>query len=340
MGHRANLVIVTETGYELYYDHWIAHTLPFQVFWGPEHALKLIRMQAQRDPDQWTDPVFAESGILIDPFEKVVLLFGGNYLEYELSFQAVFVECMRYQWAGWNIQWAYGQLHDFADYLGIFQIFCQQFSLLDNRRDCLDQAAVPQFQMLNTDDPVCTLLSIRFDYERLYFFPLQDGIFNLLYAPLDAYEALQQHEYYQTFDLSLAHNTFGECLHLDLQQQVVHVWSADINPNLQFAPHPWAGWNLRHYGYDFSQYHQIVDQQVILPLPDYVAIWEVIKTELLSVYQNQAFDSFAKIIAQSGSQLVQIPADTLKHHEYHLPLEQREALLAATEAAFRQAHGL
>ena len=46
MGHRANLVIVTENGYELYYDHWLANTLPFQVFWGPEHALKLIRLQA------------------------------------------------------------------------------------------------------------------------------------------------------------------------------------------------------------------------------------------------------------------------------------------------------
>ena len=65
MGHRANLVIVTETGYELYYDHWIANTLPFQVFWGLEHALKLIRLQAQREPDQWTNPVYAEGGVLI-----------------------------------------------------------------------------------------------------------------------------------------------------------------------------------------------------------------------------------------------------------------------------------
>lgn len=97
---------------------------------------------------------------------------------------------------------------------------------------------------------------------------------------------------------------------------------------------------MHHYGYDFSHYQHIVDQQVTLPNVDYAATWEAIKTNLFNADQNQAFNFFTEIIAQNKTQSIQIHPDTLKHHEYHLPLEQREALLAATEAAFRQAHGL
>lgn len=340
MGHRTNLVIVTETGYELYYNHWIAHTLPFQVFWGPEHALKLIRMQAQREPDQWIDPVYAEGGILIDPFEQVVLIFGGTSISWNLSLQAVFIECMGYQWPGWKIQWAYDELYDFAAYLGILPDFCQHFSLLEARKERMYQVEAPQFQVLAANATVWTLLSIRFDNRQVYFFPLHEDLFNLLYSPLQAFDALQQHLIYQTFDLSLMHNRLVDCLHLDMHEHVVHVWSAEINPNLQLLAHPWASWRLQHYGYDFSQYSQLVDHQVTLPIVDYAAIWEAIKNKLLSDQRNQAFDFFAKIIAQSEAEIIQIPADTLKHREYHLPLEQREVLLAVTEAAFRQAHGL
>ncbi|MFD3162512.1 hypothetical protein [Herpetosiphon sp. NSE202] len=340
MGHRANLVIVTETSYELYYDHWIANTLPFQVFWGPEHALKLIRLQAQHEPDQWTDPYSIEAGILIDPFKQVVLLFGCENEPLDLSKQAILVECMGYQWPSWKIQWAYRKMYDFALYLGIFDDFCQRFPLIYDRKERMAQVEPPQFQVLAADARVLTLLSIRFNDGQVYFFPLHEDVFNLLYTPLQAFDGLHPHLIYQTFDLSLMHKELVDCLHLDLQQQVVHVWSADINPNLQLLPHPWPGWRLHHYGYDFNQYQQLVDQQVTLPIVDYAAAWDAIKTNLFNSDQNQAFNFFTEIIAQSKAQSIQIYPDTLKHHEYHLSLEQREALLAATEAAFRQAHGL
>ncbi|MCA0352622.1 MAG: hypothetical protein LCH85_11565 [Chloroflexi bacterium] len=340
MGHRANLVIVTENGYELYYDHWLANTLPFQVFWGPEHALKLIRLQAQREPDQWTNPVFAEGGILIDPFEKVVLLFGGTYISWDLSFQAVFIECMGYRWPGWTIQWAHRELYDIADYLGILYDFCQRFPPKELAATFFANAKKPTFGLISLDERYSILLSIRFNDDKVYFFPLDDRINDLLYSNLADFDVLQQHLIYQEFDLAVKYEELVDCLHLDMQQQQIHVWDPSLDINLHFPPHHWQGWSLQHHGGDFSSYASIVSQRVKLPNIDYAHRFEWLRYELLQDQRNGAYYSILRDLSQDHDQSIKLHANTLLHREYHLPLEQREILLAETEAVFRQAHGL
>jgi hypothetical protein len=68
MGQRANLVIVRPDGYELFYSHWCANTLPRDLFWGPEHAERFIRMQRPAGHDEWLDTIWAEGGAAFAPF--------------------------------------------------------------------------------------------------------------------------------------------------------------------------------------------------------------------------------------------------------------------------------
>ncbi|GIP11396.1 hypothetical protein P4H94_06290 [Paenibacillus macerans] len=55
MGQRANLIIVRNNYYELYYSHWCANTLPKDLFWGEQHAVKFIEMQKQVEESGWLD---------------------------------------------------------------------------------------------------------------------------------------------------------------------------------------------------------------------------------------------------------------------------------------------
>src|SRR6187431_409034 len=45
VGQRANLVVVTAQGVELYYTHWGANVLDRELFWGPVHATAFARAQ-------------------------------------------------------------------------------------------------------------------------------------------------------------------------------------------------------------------------------------------------------------------------------------------------------
>ena len=75
MGQRANLAIGNANGYELYYSHWCANTLPRDLFWGPNHALNFISQQLQVDQTEgWLDTIWAEGGAVIDIETNTFLL--------------------------------------------------------------------------------------------------------------------------------------------------------------------------------------------------------------------------------------------------------------------------
>ena len=83
MGQRANLAIGNANNYELFYSHWCANTLPRDLFWGADHALEFIsRQRAVSRDDGWLDTVWAEGGAVIDPNDRVLLLFGGEDVLY------------------------------------------------------------------------------------------------------------------------------------------------------------------------------------------------------------------------------------------------------------------
>ncbi|SEU27944.1 hypothetical protein SAMN03159358_4640 [Paenibacillus sp. NFR01] len=49
MGQRANLIIVKNGAYDLYYSHWCANTLPEDIFWGERYAIPFIEQQRAVD---------------------------------------------------------------------------------------------------------------------------------------------------------------------------------------------------------------------------------------------------------------------------------------------------
>ena len=66
MGHRANLIIVENETYTLYYSHWCVNTITRDPFWGPDHAIRFFRAQREVDESGWLDDVRAEGGAVID----------------------------------------------------------------------------------------------------------------------------------------------------------------------------------------------------------------------------------------------------------------------------------
>ena len=58
MGQRANLIIVQDGQYDLFYTHWAANTLERDLFWSPEFATAFIQMHRKVDEScGWLDEV-------------------------------------------------------------------------------------------------------------------------------------------------------------------------------------------------------------------------------------------------------------------------------------------
>src|SRR5262245_59500571 len=120
MGQRANLVLVDGTGYHLYYCHWCANSIPRDVFWGAQFTIPFILQQRLvSKEDGWLDDVWSEGGVVVDTVKKVLLLYGGEDIQYDLRLRRVYLELLHETWAGWEIRWAHEGIFDMADYVGV-----------------------------------------------------------------------------------------------------------------------------------------------------------------------------------------------------------------------------
>ncbi len=120
MGQRANLIVVGEADYELYYSHWRANMLNRDLFWGPKHALAFIRPQRSRaDGADWLDDVWAEGGALMDPGRCLLLWWGGEDVLHEVPLRRLQLELMANPWQGWDVRWAHEGIADLADHVGV-----------------------------------------------------------------------------------------------------------------------------------------------------------------------------------------------------------------------------
>ena len=78
MGNRANLVIVENGQWQLHYSHWAGCRMLDALAFGPDFAVHYIRSHRLCAKDEWTDPVWADGGALVDLDERRLLFFGDE----------------------------------------------------------------------------------------------------------------------------------------------------------------------------------------------------------------------------------------------------------------------
>ena len=120
MGQRANLVVITPGGTELYYSHWRANTLDRELFWGPDHATAFARMQrSESEGAKWLDEIWSEGGAVIDHVRRSLIWYGGEDVVYDVPRRRVALALMRSCWEGWEIEWAAEGILDLAKRAGV-----------------------------------------------------------------------------------------------------------------------------------------------------------------------------------------------------------------------------
>lgn len=118
MGNRANLVIVENGQWQLYYAHWAGCRMLDALAFGPEHALRYIKAHRLCAKDHWTDPLWADGGAVVD-VDRRKLLFFGDELMTTMAERRAMLEVVPLMWPDYSVGWAYGGTDEIATYVGV-----------------------------------------------------------------------------------------------------------------------------------------------------------------------------------------------------------------------------
>lgn len=237
MGHRANLIVVRGGRYDLWYTHWSANTLDCDLFWGPDHAVAFAEAQQPCGQDGWLDNVWAEGGAVIDTDARVLRVFGGEDMQYDVPLRRLYLALLGVVWEGWNVGWADEGIVDLADYVGY------------PRSRVLRELADEDLTPLNLDPPenlnrVDCIGSVRFADGALRLFPLDCEPADYLLPGSVLAESVDSqpgHDRLVFAELTSGFPRGG--FHLDLASCELSFWTSGDQPDIQArVAERWPGW--------------------------------------------------------------------------------------------------
>jgi hypothetical protein len=325
MGHRANLILLTESSYELYYSHW-SLSLPIDMFWGPEYAISYIKNFERRENDCWLDDVWAEGGALVDPYQKVMILFGGDSLDQDVLLFNAYLELIREVWESWEVRWAHEGILELADYVGYPR------SLLESQGN----PPISDYKKFSLKAPmnkewVDSIGSVRTEDRALHFYPLEQSA-NLYLCRGE--ELLQEVE----TEIGLDHCVYAEWtsnfpdsgFHIDIPNKTIHYWSYfgcdEIYKKVRFQ---WPNWNVIWYKDNFQPHLLLTEGKLKLPEIDQFELWKQLAKSFFMLGSSydpvkQMKEVLDNISTEAES--IYIHPSALHHHTTELSTEQKQAI--------------
>ncbi len=289
MGQRANLIIVGDGGYDLFYSHWAANRLDKDLFWGPAHALAFVRAQRSRaEGAEWLDEKWAEGGAVIDTVRSRLLWWGGEDALYDVPRRRILFRLMERTWRGWHVEWAYEGIADLARYVG----YPRDRVLLPPSR-CAPSLAAPK-QIAWTD---CVISARRAN--GLVLFPTPGDVADLAVSD-EFVSRLETTQGFETLDLRQSQSLPVSGAHIDLLRREITVWSARTAPDATArlaAANP--GWRVQWERDRFESQLELCDGKLTFPSPDRDQLVREIREQMLG--PESAPVDVASVAAAIGS---------------------------------------
>ncbi len=259
MGERANLVVVRDGDWRLYYDHWCAIRLDVELFWGPVQASAFVEQrEALEDRGDWLDEVWCEGGAVIDHDRRVLLWFGGEDVMDDIPRRRALLGLMAPRWAGWEVRWAAAGIVELGAHL---EIPAEKF-LVEREAD-----KAMAFQLW-TDYP---------EYNDILLTVRERGAVTVtrVYGDQESLELGESRlEEILAFPRSPALDWSGDMprggLHLDLDGRGLDYWFAQPAEELdRRVARAWPGWRCRNLGDRYEEHLRLAEPaDICLPRRD------------------------------------------------------------------------
>ncbi len=254
MGQRANMVVVRDGAWRLYYDHWCAGRLDVELFWGPEPATEFIEQRAAVDNDDWLDEVWCEGAAIVDHDRRVLVFFGGEKIAFDVPLRRAQLALMGETWPGWTIRWANEGIVTIGAYLELpsarFLDTCEADP--QERFRAWSDPGDPSGTLLTVKkDGVTTARHVTGDEESLRLGPTHlDILREVAGAP--------------SLEITGDMPTGG--VHLDFDTREAAVWWADWAPVMEARfTAAWPGWTIEWLGDRYERHIALAGIDIRLP---------------------------------------------------------------------------
>lgn len=322
MGQRANLLIVRNHSYELYYSHWCANTLPVSLFWGEQYAIRFIELQKRVDQSGWLDDNWAEGGAVLDVERRELLFFGGEDILYDVPLRNGLLRLMKNNWPGWEIRWAHEGISDLAAYVG----YPIEKVLAVHETSRQGPSLVPPEERKWVD----LVASVAFSEQELLIIPLEGDLEDFLSRGPQILDGIEKSCGLSSLDLKEWTSRFPVGgFHIDVEGKKLLVWHAEPRPELSLRLQAvWPGWEIINQRSSYESqinctYGRLQFQE--LNQPELLA---QLKTMLLGEPASPAdmLVYFAGKEAAAGKK-VEINPDALRDDRFEIPKQMKVELL-------------
>lgn len=323
MGQRANLIIATKDSYELYYNHWCANTITRDLFWGSQHAINFIKAQKKVDNENgWLDERWAEGGAVVDIERKVLLIYGGEDLKYDIPLRRVYLKLLAQVWNGWDIRWANEGIADFADYVG----YPKEKVLTEYE----NEENNPSFSPPDEKDWVNVIGSVKFGNDDVVIFPLDGDVEEYLFNGRASLNEIKKSYAYKEIKLSDWTSDFPiGGFHIDIVDKSIDFWIAKECPGLlDKLKSKWNGWIL-NCSYDkFEIQIEYSNKKIEFNIPSMDDLLNRLKEMLLQDCQDpvDSYVHFSERMNQEGKK-VEINPWALENKRVNVGMDSQKEIL-------------
>jgi hypothetical protein len=288
MGNRANIVIVKDRDWQLYYAHWAGGRILDALIGGPELALRYAQSLRQSPKDEWVTPLWADGGALVDLDRRRVLFFGES-LMIEMPERRGLMRVLSAVWPDYAIGWAYDGTAELASYVGA--------ELRANTSDMR-----PGLRLNQDRNALCHLVSVVDAAGQLRMWPVYWDLSQAWHGPA----VIRKLPGRGVRSLKLGKIPEGG-LHIDVSGKTVGVWqTADSMGIFQALPELWSGWHTECWEDRFEEQALRCKDALRLPALDLVAGVD----SALSRIRSRVFESFADSPAGQIAKIADLLAPT------------------------------
>jgi hypothetical protein len=331
MSHRGNLVIADKKGYQVYKCH-CALVMPQLMFWGSEFAIDFI--EEHTSSQNWYDVVDDEGSILIDTSQKIVFLYGGEFISVDIPRRRLFLELMNIVWVGWDIQWAKSGLFDIVDHINyprekVDYIF--DASLNDNYLEVLEDTELPE----PWHDSVASIKfsddDIRIQYASDTFELLQFG--KKLIEKMWNFTSLTELNW-ENDDVRFP----IEGIHIDKPSTHIYFWSARSLEHSEQVQKYWKHWDVSWLKDDFETHIRLTNNHLNLNIPSNEVLLAELQAVLLvdpAEFTEAHKNDYVTSLISHG---VQIPQYMSHYIKWLPPIEIREKIFNRSVELWQASH--
>ncbi|GGF88261.1 hypothetical protein GCM10010912_36900 [Paenibacillus albidus] len=320
MGHRANLIIIRERTYSLYYSHWCAITLPSDLFWGPEAAVEFI--EQQEPAEGWLDNAWAEGGALVDLDRQYLLWYGGEDVKYEIPLRRHLLKMMLPLWPGWTMEWASAGILDMGAYIGY---------PLEKLYSKNSRTVTPlKLESEPKDGWVRLVASVVYLDGELRLYPVQSELEDYLLQGPQLVESLEKSAGFPELDLNeWPQETPDQGFHLNLPDKAIDVWYApDAGTLLQQLREAWPGWKVTDHKDRYEAQVRLTEGKLLFKKDNPGELTECLTSYLLRSHSSP-IDVIKQIVQlkEEAGENIEVNPHALVDEPQDIPQDTREQLL-------------